>query len=249
MSTALSQPYRHSVARPVSVQLRSRVYPIAKQLLTLYIQQQKAMYRTCTNLFRHPSVPSAVAPAYGAITLPRGRMSQLIPAILLALPLFFFACSGEDSREREQERIQPEARDQTQYPEQAPQEQAPQEQAPQDQSQPELPEETHSGNLEATIEQFLSEKRYEEALGILRESDGDTEELESLKVRTHLAYANYLTHEADHLGMGERMADALKHFRRVVELDPDNSQAQTHIDLIEGIYEQMDRDIPEGIAE
>lgn len=175
-------------------------------------------------------------------------MSFFLPAILLALPLFFFACSGEDTREREQERIQPEAREQTQYPEQAQYE----EQAPQGQAQPELPAETHSGNLEATIEQYLSEKRYEEALGILRESVGDPEESEALKsltIRTHLAYASYLTHEADHLGMGERMADALRHFRRVVELDPDNSQAQTHIDLIEGIYEQMDRDIPEGTAE
>lgn len=70
----------------------------------------------------------------------------------------------------------------------------------------------------------------------------------ALLVNTHLAYASYLTHEADHLAMGQRMGDALRHFRRVVELDPENSIALTHVELIEGIYAQMGRDVPEGVA-
>lgn len=72
--------------------------------------------------------------------------------------------------------------------------------------------------------------------------------LHSLLINTHLAYASYLTHEADHLAMGQRMGDALRHFRRVVELDPENSIALTHVELIEGIYAQMGRDVPEGVA-
>ena len=72
--------------------------------------------------------------------------------------------------------------------------------------------------------------------------------LHGLLVNTHLAYASYLTHEADHLAMGQRMGDALRHFRRAAELDPQNSIALTHIELIEGIYAQMGRDVPEGVA-
>ena len=58
-----------------------------------------------------------------------------------------------------------------------------------------------------------------------------------------------LTHEADHLDMSNRMSDALRHYRRVLELDEHNRQAQAHIETIEGIYRQMGRDIPQGIAE
>ena len=87
------------------------------------------------------------------------------------------------------------------------------------------------------------------AADAISDSGADTGNVKQLRIRVHLAYANYLTHEADHLGMAARMSDALKHYRRVVQLDPDNSQALTHIELIEGIYEQMGRDIPEGIAE
>lgn len=102
--------------------------------------------------------------------------------------------------------------------------------------------------LETGINRLVEQHEYEEALATLREADDEPQKVHRLKVQTHLAYANYLTHEADHLEMRDRMSDALRHFRRVLELDPDNSQAQTHIELIEGIYRQMGREIPEGVA-
>lgn len=105
-------------------------------------------------------------------------------------------------------------------------------------------------NFEAHIMQLTQNNEYSEALDLLREAeDRDPDKVHRLKVQTHLAYANYLTHEADHLAMGDRMSDALRHFRRVLELDENNSQARSHIDLIEGIYQQMGRDVPEGVAE
>ncbi len=103
--------------------------------------------------------------------------------------------------------------------------------------------------LEAKVADLMDQNEYEAALEMLAGADDDPARIEALRIQVHLAYANYLTHEADHLAMGARMATALRHFRRVAELDPGNSQAQTHIELIEGIYEQMGRDIPEGVAE
>ncbi|MEX0680146.1 MAG: hypothetical protein WD097_02100 [Balneolales bacterium] len=108
---------------------------------------------------------------------------------------------------------------------------------------------TEPESYEANINRLLDENQYEEAINTLRKSDQDSLITHRLKVQAHLAYGHYLTHEADHLAMSDRMASALRHFRRVLELDDDNTQAQEHIDLIEGIYRQMGRDIPEGVAE
>lgn len=104
------------------------------------------------------------------------------------------------------------------------------------------------------INMMLEKNDYRSALALLstareEREDGDEPDLHELSVQVHLAYANYLTHEADHLAMGARMGNALRHYRRVLALDPGNTLAQTHIELIEGIYEQMGREIPQGIAE
>ncbi len=103
--------------------------------------------------------------------------------------------------------------------------------------------------LEAQVAGLLEQNEHEQALELLGDAGEDHPGAEELRVQVHLAYANYLTHEADHLAMGARMATALRHYRRVAELDPGNSRALTHIELIEGIYEQMGRNIPEGVAE
>jgi len=103
--------------------------------------------------------------------------------------------------------------------------------------------------LEAQVAALLQQNEHESALELLADAGEDHPGIVELRVQAHLAYANYLTHEADHLAMGARMATALRHYRRVAELEPGNSQALTHIELIEGIYEQMGRDIPEGVAE
>lgn len=104
-------------------------------------------------------------------------------------------------------------------------------------------------SLEIQVTQLIDQNEYERALELLRQSDEEPQRVEELKAGTHLAYAHYLTNEADHMEMGKRMPDALRHFRRVLELDEGNTMAQNYIDRIESIYEQMGRDIPEGVAE
>lgn len=91
--------------------------------------------------------------------------------------------------------------------------------------------------------------QYEQALDLLRNADQDDPQVMELKRDTHLLYGLWLTYSADSVQMSERMGGALRHFRKVLELDPGNSRAQAEIDQIEGIYTQMGRPIPEGVAD
>ncbi|MEX0928750.1 MAG: hypothetical protein WD266_04050 [Balneolales bacterium] len=101
--------------------------------------------------------------------------------------------------------------------------------------------------LADTIQHLNMENRYEEALEILREADQDENTIMQLQIATHMNYALYLTHESDQQ-MTERMPAALRHFRRVLELDPGNERARAEADQIESIYRSLGRDIPEGVA-
>ncbi|MEX0773384.1 MAG: hypothetical protein WEB89_10695 [Balneolales bacterium] len=91
------------------------------------------------------------------------------------------------------------------------------------------------------------QNEFEEALDILADKDQDSDVVQQLLIATHMNYALYLTHESD-LGMKERMPSALRHFRRVLELDPGNTRARAESEQIESIYRSLGRDIPEGVA-
>ncbi|TVQ11607.1 MAG: hypothetical protein EA364_10100 [Balneolaceae bacterium] len=90
---------------------------------------------------------------------------------------------------------------------------------------------------------------YEQALDLLGNADQNDPQVMQLKRDTHLLYGLWLTYSADSVQMSERMGGALRHFRRVMQLDPENSRAQAEIEQIEGIYTQMGRPIPEGVAD
>lgn len=102
-------------------------------------------------------------------------------------------------------------------------------------------------SLADEIRKLNMEDKYEEALDILRESDQDEDTVRQLQIATHMNYALYLTHESD-MQMTERMPSALRHFRRVLELDPGNARARAEAEQIESIYRSLGRDIPEGVA-
>jgi tetratricopeptide (TPR) repeat protein len=103
--------------------------------------------------------------------------------------------------------------------------------------------------LQEQVQVLVDRDNYEEALGLLREADENDPQVLQLKRDTHLLYGLWLTYSADTVLMAERMGGALRHYRRVLELDPDNSRARAEIDQIEGIYQQMGRPIPEGVAD
>ena len=106
-----------------------------------------------------------------------------------------------------------------------------------------------SASLADQVEHYNQNEEYEEALQLLRQSDGDPEEITQMQETVHLNYALYLTHERAMEDMTHYIPKALRHFRRVLEINPDNQQAQEQRDQIEQIYRQLGRDIPEGIAE
>lgn len=70
-------------------------------------------------------------------------------------------------------------------------------------------------------------------------SDGNKKEA----VSTCLAAANYLMFEAG-LPAKEKYRPALKYYRKVLELDPKNSEAMTNKKQIEDIYESMGMPVP-----
>jgi hypothetical protein len=69
----------------------------------------------------------------------------------------------------------------------------------------------------------------------------------------HLAYAVWMEYygvdTANPNSMKEIMPAALSHYRRVLQLDPQNDKAIQELAQIEGIYKQMNREVPQGIAE
>lgn len=114
------------------------------------------------------------------------------------------------------------------------------------------PEET-SADLEVMtpqerVEHHLQQKDYAAAFDYI-----DATEIEE-PLRTELLLATHMTH-AWELTHGEvsdqrtRMPAALRHLRRALELDPGNASAVEQIELIEGIYRSLNRDIPDGVAE
>jgi tetratricopeptide (TPR) repeat protein len=103
--------------------------------------------------------------------------------------------------------------------------------------------------LQEQIQILVDHDRYEQALDLLRDAGQKDPQVIHLKRDTHLLYGIWLTYSADSIQMPERMSGALRHYRRVLELDPDNRRAKNEIDQIEGIYQQMGRPVPEGVAD
>lgn len=105
-------------------------------------------------------------------------------------------------------------------------------------------------DIVSAVQHYNETDQYDDAFEVLGSSLAkEHEHYEQLRLATHLNYALYLTYEAEQVPMTQRMPDALRHFRRVLELDPQNERAEAEIALIESIYNQLGRDIPEGVAE
>ena len=105
------------------------------------------------------------------------------------------------------------------------------------------------GTLQEQIQFLVNENLFDEALQRLRVEDKNDSSVMVMLRDTHLLYGNWLMYHAETIHMTDRMPKALRHFRRVIEIDPDNRTARSNIDQIETIYRQMGRDIPEGVAE
>jgi len=121
--------------------------------------------------------------------------------------------------------------------------------APDQYTEPAPVEAVPEGSLVDQVQFLVNADRFEDALDLLRHEDLDDTQIKAMVRDTHLLYANWLMHHAESIHMTERMPKALAHFRRVLELDPDNSKAKADLQQIEEIYRSMGRDIPQGVAE
>jgi hypothetical protein len=115
----------------------------------------------------------------------------------------------------------------------------------QEMSQEPVPE----GPVLEQVQFLVDNNRFEEALEKLKAEDTSEPQIRTALRDTHFLYGEWLMYHADSVQMNVRMPTALRHFRRVVEMEPGNEAAQANIQQIESVYRSMDRPIPEGIAE
>ena len=103
-------------------------------------------------------------------------------------------------------------------------------------------------DLRGQVEQAITQDRFEDALALLAPVDSTSAERTELLYATHLTYGLFIMNNQNTQQMGKTMPQALRHLRRALELNPASEDARANIALIEGIYTQMGRPIPEGSA-
>jgi len=107
------------------------------------------------------------------------------------------------------------------------------------------PDQMNQGNMDAAHDSAVDPKADELSKGAYdfennyKKDNGVKKEL----IAKHLAAGNYLMFEAN-LSPKKKYRPALKHYKRVLELDSENAEAQRNKKQIEEIYESMGRPIP-----
>ncbi len=78
---------------------------------------------------------------------------------------------------------------------------------------------------------------------LAKESPND-DALKQARANAHMKYGDYLMYDSP-LPPHQKYPGALKQYRIVASLDPSNQQAKQNITMIESIYQQMGRPIPQ----
>ena len=78
----------------------------------------------------------------------------------------------------------------------------------------------------------------------LAKTSPNDDALKQARIEGHLIFERYFMFN-DSLPPKQKYGPALKEYRAVVAIDPKNSDAQNSIALIEGIYKEMGRPIPQ----
>lgn len=90
-----------------------------------------------------------------------------------------------------------------------------------------------SGNYEEGIQQ----------LDELAKSSPDDQAVKQSQISAHMSYAKYFM-ENDTLSPKVKYPNALKHYRAVLRLNPNNKNAQDNANQIIEIYKMMGREVP-----
>lgn len=108
-------------------------------------------------------------------------------------------------------------------------------------------------NLQESVEQFIAEDNYKQALELIENADSVRTEanIDRLKEKTHLNYGLYLEYRGpEESTMRDRMTGALEQYIAVLKINPENQKAISEIEQIMGIYNTMpDRSPGEDIVE
>lgn len=111
-----------------------------------------------------------------------------------------------------------------------------------------FPSDFESLSLSDRVQFYIEHSLYTDALNTLRGLDENDPEIRNLKVAAHMTYALELTY-GSLTEQRTRMPEALRQYRRVLQLDPENERAKVEIEQIESIYRSLNREIPQGVAE
>ena len=94
---------------------------------------------------------------------------------------------------------------------------------------------------------LIAAKDFEKGIAMIDEmgkSSPSDQLVKKAQIDAHLKYANYFMYEST-LPPKEKYPSALREYRFVATIDPTNDDAKQNINLIEGIYNQMGRPIPQ----
>jgi tetratricopeptide (TPR) repeat protein len=94
--------------------------------------------------------------------------------------------------------------------------------------------------------QLLKEKKFEEAVALLEpahKAKPADNEVKTVLVEALMASGDSYMYN-DKLPPFRKYPVALRHYRRVLEIDKDNKKAKDNVAMIEGIYKSMGREVP-----
>jgi Flp pilus assembly protein TadD len=93
---------------------------------------------------------------------------------------------------------------------------------------------------------LVTNKDFEKGIAMLDgmgKSSPSDEVLKKAQVNAHIMYGNYFMYEST-LPPKEKYPSALRQYRMATAIEPTNAEAKQNINLIEGIYNQMGRTVP-----
>ena len=99
----------------------------------------------------------------------------------------------------------------------------------------------------ATAKKLIADKKFEEAVTELKaaqKANPKSAAVQKLLAEASMGAADALMSD-NSLPPMRKYPAALRHYREVVKLDPKNKKAAENIAMIEGIYRQMGRPIPQ----
>lgn len=115
--------------------------------------------------------------------------------------------------------------------------------------QNQMPDKTENSSSKDTKSSGEKDEKAEELTktaddAITKYAADKSEENKSQTLKTSLAAGNYLMFEAS-LPAKEKYRPALKYYRKVLEIDPENAEALKNKNQIEEIYKQMGMPVPQ----